>query len=882
MDDAEQGVEVRRDAYGEPLKVYIDSDTEGEESGNEEEQENDAGAAARRIEKGVPSFKFMRWGSQVQRGAAGKQQHVTKGLLDWTDKVMERRCPGYGVRRDLKNWSDRVLKGVEGNEEHFDLDLIDADQIDLGDEGTKTASSATGLGAEMKAYWMRTVEDEVEKRSAVMRDKWEEDMKFELEELKELREQNKLLTKELSDQRSEMDALTLRLHIIKTKQTKTDVEKKEDYNKKAKKGKTVSTSGMAAREMLSDEKGDVDAQHKLNQTIDDLRRKNRALENKIEEVCKNMDAANRRVEQLEQQIQYMTQQNEEEVQELHRRIEEEGSAHDCRVQELEQKLKEAKKSGPRLAEIEKREEKPVKTAAQKPRVKHDRQKTSSSANVPDSLQLDPPVPDPCFEDDADDTPRETAGVALIDPVPFRLDGAKTIVKIIRSVIQQALGEEKQADATRQKQQPTSSAPSIGNVLMAAISAHVHQVMQDKDVGDDLFTPTKEQGSARMMAALELLTLVSSIERECADRLADLGEVSSSSVVPGAAETKHAQDIGKPPKASSRAATGPSRPDNKSATAVDRQPTPESPYEASSSESDAERLHATGYPSTSEAEADKRSIRRERPQHAGEGRFQQQTLYDIDHESENLGRQGRAQRRVGWLGLEESEIGDFPVDPLTGSQASSPGELSDSGRPQFFSIRSYLGKHKKRGDVSPINTSILSRPLSAPPRVVHMERESDKWHRRNVRRLKRSRVITSTPQKGICLEPSCRRRKAARRKKSAKLEKFRIETEIHPMRGHTSAIKGYRLQKISKSMREEMDAKIETKTHELREVLKQVQMAYFKSTQELAQSQAQQRELVEAVQDSRGLWLRAQDEKVLLQQEVQDLRRRLHQMSIPAA
>lgn len=59
-----------------------------------------------------------------------------------------------------------MLQGICANENTFDMDLIDAEQIDLGDEGKSKLSKPTGLGAELMAYWLETVEQEVAKRLA--------------------------------------------------------------------------------------------------------------------------------------------------------------------------------------------------------------------------------------------------------------------------------------------------------------------------------------------------------------------------------------------------------------------------------------------------------------------------------------------------------------------------------------------------------------------------------------------------------------------------------------------------------------------------------------------------------------------------------------------
>lgn len=84
-------------------------------------------------------------------------------------QVKEKSYPGYGVRRDLKRWSDRVLQTANADENGIDMDLVDAEQIDLGDEGASKEPQAKGLGAELRAHWVRTVEEELEARLAVVR-----------------------------------------------------------------------------------------------------------------------------------------------------------------------------------------------------------------------------------------------------------------------------------------------------------------------------------------------------------------------------------------------------------------------------------------------------------------------------------------------------------------------------------------------------------------------------------------------------------------------------------------------------------------------------------------------------------------------------------------
>lgn len=107
-------------------------------------------------------------------------------------------------------------------------------------------------------------------------------MAFEIEELKELREQNRVLVKEVSDQRSQIDALTLRLHVLKSKQTKQEVDKKENTIKKTK-GDAMNSSSMAAREMLMDAagKGDSDSDHEKQSMIDKLKKKVSTLEKTV-------------------------------------------------------------------------------------------------------------------------------------------------------------------------------------------------------------------------------------------------------------------------------------------------------------------------------------------------------------------------------------------------------------------------------------------------------------------------------------------------------------------------------------------------------------------------------------------------------------------------
>lgn len=73
------------------------------------------------------------------------------------------------------------------------------------------------------------------------------------------------------------------------------------------------------------------------------------------------------------------------------------------------------------------------------------------------------------------------------------------------------------------------------------------------------------------------------------------------------------------------------------------------------------------------------------------------------------------QRISWFDMNESEVGDFPYDDLTGLQTSSPEELSDSAQPAFFSVRSYHQRARRLAEFARIDSSLLSRPLSAPPR-----------------------------------------------------------------------------------------------------------------------------------------------------------------------
>lgn len=68
--------------------------------------------------------------------------------------------------------------------------------------------------------------------------------------------------------------------------------------------------------------------------------------------------------------------------------------------------------------------------------------------------------------------------------------------------------------------------------------------------------------------------------------------------------------------------------------------------------------------------------------------------------------------VGWLDDDEFEIGDHPFDVLTGLRTSSPEDLSSWEQPTFFSISSYRRRARKQKEFARIDSSILSRPLSA--------------------------------------------------------------------------------------------------------------------------------------------------------------------------
>lgn len=72
------------------------------------------------------------------------------------------------MRASLGQWCSKVLAGHQGMD-FSQLELLDADQIDLGDEGVKKNRGPTGVGAELKAYWLMTVEEEVAERMRVVR-----------------------------------------------------------------------------------------------------------------------------------------------------------------------------------------------------------------------------------------------------------------------------------------------------------------------------------------------------------------------------------------------------------------------------------------------------------------------------------------------------------------------------------------------------------------------------------------------------------------------------------------------------------------------------------------------------------------------------------------
>lgn len=60
--------------------------------------------------------------------------------------------------------------------------------------------------------------------------------------------------------------------------------------------------------------------------------------------------------------------------------------------------------------------------------------------------------------------------------------------------------------------------------MGAISIYIHETMQSSTEGDEVVVLTKEQDAARMMAGMELLTKVSSIQREFTESMMKAAEV----------------------------------------------------------------------------------------------------------------------------------------------------------------------------------------------------------------------------------------------------------------------------------------------------------------------------------------------------------------------
>lgn len=108
-------------------------------------------------------------------------------------------------------------------------------------------------------------------------------MKLELEDLKDLREQNQVLQQEVSDQKSHIDVLTMRLHVLKSKQPKLEADRKEESADAAVKGISISSSSMAAKQMLSDTQDakDENAENDKNLLIDSMKRKILNLEKNV-------------------------------------------------------------------------------------------------------------------------------------------------------------------------------------------------------------------------------------------------------------------------------------------------------------------------------------------------------------------------------------------------------------------------------------------------------------------------------------------------------------------------------------------------------------------------------------------------------------------------
>eukprot|EP00803_Ostreobium_quekettii_P001389 evm.model.scf_1391EXC.2 EVM.evm.TU.scf_1391EXC.2 scf_1391EXC:32916-39186(-) len=239
-----------------------------------------------------------------------------------------------------------------------------------------------------------------------------------------------------------------------------------------------------------------------------------------------------------------------------------------------------------------------------------------------------------------------------------------------------------------------------------------------------------------------------------------------------------------------------------------------------------------------------------------------------------GTKERARRRRR-LREAEDAVGNF--DWLTGLPSSHPEELLGGRRPGFFVVRPYRRGGRREGP-----GGHGGRPKSAPASSRYLldsgvESISEALTHRHVRKLRLSRVITSTPQKGICHQ----RRRVCRTPPawSSRGLSYGVQSEIHPMRGHMTAMKGLRLRRMPLFIQEEVRARVEARGKEMREAMREVQKAYRRTCDELHSSQRAQRELANVVADSRKMWLRALDEKAGLQREVQELRGRLHGMTI---
>ncbi|KAK9815466.1 hypothetical protein WJX72_004156 [[Myrmecia] bisecta] len=130
------------------------------------------------------------------KGRLESRDRTISNLQDWVQNVAQRTQTG-----DLQQLAEEALEG-------FDADQYEAEDAQHAQQGLgRRSSSAAGLGAELKAHWQSSVDEEALKRATAMHEAWKAEMGMEMAEMSHLRESVRSLKDQLQSSRAEVRQL---------------------------------------------------------------------------------------------------------------------------------------------------------------------------------------------------------------------------------------------------------------------------------------------------------------------------------------------------------------------------------------------------------------------------------------------------------------------------------------------------------------------------------------------------------------------------------------------------------------------------------------------------------------------------------------------------